>query len=250
MIIGDFRGFDFTTKATVMLKKYKSVPETKKDDILIADALALKLNMDISSTTMLTSQGTGLGNLIYKEAGNPLGASGTLTVAQLSANLDTIMTNWEGVTFSTYVMYDSVIAKINAAFSDGAATLPYDTATWNHGTAASVVMSGLHSIATVPFLIGNPGAKPTQVMGQKPMVPTVYALAQNYPNPFNPTSTVQFDVPGASIVTIKVYNILGQEVATLLNQQSYSGATRKCRNVRRQQPCLRRILLSHDCSDS
>ena len=163
--------------------------------------------------------------MIYKEAGNPLGASGTLTVAQISANLDTIMTNWEGVTFGTYVMYDSVVAKINAAFSDGAATLPYDTATWNHGTAASVMMSGLHSIATVPFLVGNPGAKPTQVMGQKPMVPTVYALAQNYPNPFNPTSTVQFDVPGASIVTIKVYNILGQEVATLLNQQSYSGAT-------------------------
>ena len=46
------RGFDFTDKASVMLKKYKSVPESKKNDVLIADALALKLNMLISSTTM------------------------------------------------------------------------------------------------------------------------------------------------------------------------------------------------------
>lgn len=225
---GPPRGFDFFKNASVMLKKQKSVPESKKDDILIADALALKLNLEISQSSMLTLQGTFLGNLIYKEAGNALG-NGTLTVATISTNLDTLMTNWEGVPFSTYVMYDSVIAKINAAFSDGSESLPYDTSSvagkgWKAG---ALTMPGLHSIATVPYLIGNPGAKPTQAVGGlKPMLPTVYALAQNYPNPFNPTSTVQFDVPGASIVTIKVYNILGQEVATLLNQQSYSGATR------------------------
>jgi len=222
---GPPRGFDFFKNASIMLKKQKSVPESKKDDILIADALALKLNIELSKTTMLTLQGTGLGNLIYSEAGNALGSSGTMTVSSISASLDTLMTNWGGVPYSTYVMYDSVVAKINAAFSDGSASLPYDTASWIH--SGTIVMSGLHSIATVPFLIGNPGAKPTQAVGSlKPTLPTVYALAQNYPNPFNPTSTVQFDVPGASIVTIKVYNILGQEVATLLNQQSYSGATR------------------------
>ncbi len=169
---------------------------------------------------------SGFANLIYKEAGNPLGSSGTRTVASIYASLDTLMTNWEGITFNTYVMYDTVIAKINAAFSDGAATLPYDTSVtgWKAGI---ITVPGLHSIATVPYLIGNPGAKPVQVVGLTGQtLPTTFALAQNFPNPFNPTTSIQFDVPGPSVVTIKVYNMLGQEVATLVNHQTYDFATR------------------------
>ncbi|HTK81146.1 MAG TPA: T9SS type A sorting domain-containing protein [Bacteroidota bacterium] len=63
----------------------------------------------------------------------------------------------------------------------------------------------------------------TMVVGVKdltPKIPKVYALHQNYPNPFNPTTVVQFDLPRASTVTLTVYNILGQQVATLANKQS------------------------------
>jgi len=51
-------------------------------------------------------------------------------------------------------------------------------------------------------------------------VPSDYALHQNYPNPFNPTTTIHFDLPVGSNVSLKVYNIFGQEVAVLLNQQT------------------------------
>ncbi|MFQ5605414.1 MAG: T9SS type A sorting domain-containing protein [bacterium] len=53
--------------------------------------------------------------------------------------------------------------------------------------------------------------------------PTVYRMYQNYPNPFNPTTTIQFDLPNRSKVTLKIYNVLGAEVATLIDKEMDAG---------------------------
>ncbi len=53
--------------------------------------------------------------------------------------------------------------------------------------------------------------------------PTRYNLAQNFPNPFNPTTSINFSVVETGLVTLKVYNMLGQEVATLLNESVAPG---------------------------
>jgi flagellar hook assembly protein FlgD len=54
-------------------------------------------------------------------------------------------------------------------------------------------------------------------------IPESFALKQNYPNPFNPTTTIEFSLPIAADVQLTVFNILGQQVASLINEQVSAG---------------------------
>jgi uncharacterized protein (TIGR03790 family) len=58
-------------------------------------------------------------------------------------------------------------------------------------------------------------------------VPKVLALSPNYPNPFNPSTTIEFTVPENRQVTLKIYNVIGQEVATLFNGIAEGGQIQK-----------------------
>ncbi|MCH8837552.1 MAG: T9SS type A sorting domain-containing protein [Candidatus Marinimicrobia bacterium] len=60
-------------------------------------------------------------------------------------------------------------------------------------------------------------------VAEKPATPTVFALHANYPNPFNPTTTIGFELPVAAVVTLTVYDILGQEVRRLANRTMGAG---------------------------
>jgi hypothetical protein len=57
-------------------------------------------------------------------------------------------------------------------------------------------------------------------------VPFEYILSQNYPNPFNPTTTIEFALPSDSYVDLRVYDLLGREVVTLVDEEKSPGVYR------------------------
>ena len=64
----------------------------------------------------------------------------------------------------------------------------------------------------------------TSVETLTPDLPVYFSLRQNYPNPFNPTTIIRFQIPGASFVSLKVFNILGEEVAVLESEHLSAGS--------------------------
>jgi Secretion system C-terminal sorting domain len=69
----------------------------------------------------------------------------------------------------------------------------------------------------------NIGNSVTGVTVNRNIITGSYKLSQNYPNPFNPATTINYSVPGSGLVIIKVYDILGREVQTLVNEVKAAG---------------------------
>ncbi|MBI3766782.1 MAG: T9SS type A sorting domain-containing protein [Ignavibacteriales bacterium] len=114
---------------------------------------------------------------------------------------------------------DTVLQKINSAFEGRMDTVRF---------ADTLRLKGTRTLGAVPFLHRNSTIAPARITPVEVTVteeneiletPQAFALSQNYPNPFNPTTTIEFDVPGTSTVTLKVYNIIGQEIVTLLDHE-------------------------------
>ena len=64
----------------------------------------------------------------------------------------------------------------------------------------------------------------TNINDKQKIIPTTYILSQNYPNPFNPSTTIEYAIPKTSFVTLKIYDILGTEVRSLVNEEKNLGS--------------------------
>ncbi|MBN1464848.1 T9SS type A sorting domain-containing protein, partial [candidate division KSB1 bacterium] len=67
------------------------------------------------------------------------------------------------------------------------------------------------------------GAKQAIAVAEQTELPRDFWLAQNYPNPFNPTTTIQYSIPRAGLVSLHVYDVIGRKVITIVNQYQQDG---------------------------
>ncbi|MDI6765689.1 MAG: T9SS type A sorting domain-containing protein [Bacteroidota bacterium] len=219
---GTPRGFDHLTgKTKDLVKQQKSLPPTKFDNKLLADMIALKVN--ITSSAMRINP-LGFGELIYDDGtSNPLNGLMVKEIANFGDPLmmgqyDSALLKKVYAELDVFENLSATIEKINTAFEG-----PLDTAYF----AYSLRFKGYKSLIEVPYLKANPDVIPAviaPIAGSAPEIPSMYTLHQNYPNPFNPTTTISFELPVDAFVTLKIYNLLGQEVASLLDREElYEG---------------------------
>jgi hypothetical protein len=109
---------------------------------------------------------------------------------------------------------------------------------WNNETAYQIrqtsnggyIIAGYRVIATGnsdAYLVRLAPDTVTAINTQQSEVPQNYILNQNYPNPFNPVTTIQFQLPQRAWVTLKIFDPLGKEIVTLINEQLPAGSYQK-----------------------
>ena len=81
--------------------------------------------------------------------------------------------------------------------------------------------SDMHFKTVLPEVASNDAEPQTEI--ETPETPKPFGLCQNYPNPFNPTTIISYQLAADNYVTLKVYDVLGREVATLVNENQNAG---------------------------
>jgi len=177
----------------------------------------MKANLGMSKYGQIP---VGLDLVAINLPGNPFNGK---TIGQVVAYADTFLTWHRLLSIPTATAADlaTLIADLNCSFAG-----PIDTLDGG-GFAGGVHFTGVKPISEVSWLyrptsVIPPVAQPTLDFNTLAEVPEKFELRQNYPNPFNPTTTIEFNLAEDALVTVKIFNLLGQEVAILADHQEFT----------------------------
>ena len=192
--------------------------------------MALRMNILASYTGVIVPDsslflgnmvGWNFGDLLYQDADTTYWFHGK-SLRELAIYADSALTfgarREAGGDTANYEKFANIFQQSNQAFRDTSHLL-YDTISY----LPTIRIKSTKALAeNAPFLKRNfviPDKSRFNFLSQ--VLPTKYSLLQNYPNPFNPTTTIGFELPEDASVSITLYNVLGQQVASLLKNAEY-----------------------------
>ncbi|HLX12973.1 MAG TPA: alpha-amylase family glycosyl hydrolase [Bacteroidota bacterium] len=161
------------------------------------------------------------GIMIANFGSGPQSATITLTGTGGTPNVFLPGGAQDGKTYYASDLYNDT--TYNVVFSSGTASLSVTLPAF--GSAVLILSDTTHTLE-MPLLTGvknNPSSHPL-----------TYSLEQNYPNPFNPSTQIQYSLKERTLATLKIYDVLGREVATLVNSVQTSGDHRVVWDASRQ----------------
>ena len=221
--IGDARCLATYTSGKSIKKQLKYLTPTKGQNKLFAEAVALQANIKASDLGIIPP---GFGNLIFDEGLG--GALDGMSIRTIASNIDEYMSSYKDTSLNpectmpliwTGLHPETLYAKIRMI--NGAFTGPIDTISF----FSRLKLKPVRELDEVPFLRLDSSVIPMvniPLYDVATMEPEVFRVEQNYPNPFNPLTVVEFYLPKESFITLKLYNTLGQEVATILDREEFS----------------------------